>query len=249
LGYLPFGLCFCRLVLASGFRRGGGMNICAVVVGFNHWWGETENDKTFTHKFIRELVDKNPTLKVVLIDNFSQRPYPDNYCEVIRTPKRIGYAPALNLGIKRIEKDNPDWIITLNNDIEMTGRGDVVSVVERLKPDVLYGSGVNRDDKLKIDFQWSAWLCISRKVFEVVGYFDEQLSAAFEDFDYELRAMSAGFKLDFAKLPMEHLDKHTRYENKHYPRAWEDARLYFQKKHGLELAPWFKPHEIENGFR
>lgn len=222
------------------------MNICAIVVGFNHWWAETPADKDFTHRFIKDLTTDNPSIRVILIDNFSQRPYPDTYCEVIRLEKRVGYAAALNEGMRQADK--ADWIITLNNDIEMTGNGDAVKVIESLNENVLYGSGWNCDGKLKINFQWSAWLCISRKIFNAVGYFDEKLAAAFEDFDYQLRAIAKGFTLDTAKLPMEHLDRHTRFEDKKcYPARWDASREWFCEKHGLEIKPWFTDREIQRG--
>lgn len=221
------------------------MRVACIVVGHNHWRGDTDKDRTFTRDFIQGLTEKNPSLKVLLIDNCSKPPYPADYCEVLRSQKRVGYAVALNLGLHHLEQDDYDWYITFNNDCEMARDGNVLQVIEQLDENILYGSGINRDFALRIDWQWSAWMCISRKVFRTVGYFDEQLAAAFEDFDYQLRARQAGFTLDAAKLPVIHLDEHTRYEDKSYPARWEDARLYFNQKHNLNMAGWWSDNEIE----
>jgi GT2 family glycosyltransferase len=138
------------------------------------------------------------------------------------------------------------WYVTLNNDCQIKAgtNGNIVDIIERLDYNVLYGSGVNRDTSLPYTWQWSAWMCISQKVFRDVGYFDEKLDGAFEDFDYQKRAMDKGFTLDTAFLPIEHLDMHTRYEDKRYPKRWEDSRLWFEQKHGIKMARWYTDNQI-----
>lgn len=218
------------------------MKACAIIVGFDYWYETHKKDSAFTHRFVHQLRDANPDLKVLVIDNFSSKPYASDTIEILRTNERIGYGAALNMGLKHLQKDDYDWYICLNNDCIIDADGNVFPVLSLLDPDTVYGSGKNEDYKLKITWQWSAWLCISRKVLKAVGYFDEQLTAAFEDFDYQKRATDLGFKLAEAKLPIIHLDKHTRMDigEKLYAPKWEAARLYFEQKHGLEMDRWFK---------
>lgn len=216
------------------------MKACAIIVGFDYWYEEGKRASTFTHKFVHQLRDANPDLKVLVIDNFSRRPYQSDTIEILRLDKRVGYGEALNAGLKHLQKDDYDVYITLNNDCEISGDGNIFPVLETLDDEILYGSGENIDYKMRITWQWSAWLVISRKILNAVGYFDEKLAAAFEDFDFERRAMMLGFGLETANLPIVHLDKHTRMENmKVYAPAWEAARLYFQEKHGLKTTKWF----------
>lgn len=220
----------------------------AIIVGFDHWHYESKQDGDWTRSFVHELQARNPSLKVLVIDNASRIPYKSDTVEIIRTDKRIGYGAALNLGLEHLQVQGGfDWCVTLNNDCQIkTGtNGDVISTLKTLDKKVLYGSGVNQDTRLPFAWQWSAWMCISKKVFDAVGYFDERLSAAFEDFDYQRRAMDKGFALDTANLPIEHLDMHTRYEDETYPARWEASRLLFETKHNLSMMKWYTDKEIE----
>jgi GT2 family glycosyltransferase len=222
------------------------MRSAAIIVGFNHWHGDTTNDKTFTRDFVRRLAEHNPDLDILLVDNYSHpKPYPVEIAQnvqVLRLVRRVGYALALNAGLQKMEPKDYDWYVCFNNDcwIDPLHSGNITGILETLNPNVLYGSGENHDRPRKTVMQWSAWLCISREVFRAVGYFDEKLHAAFEDFDYELRAIQAGFTLDTAKFPIIHMDEHTRFEDDGYPQAWEKARVYFHLKHGFETERWFK---------
>lgn len=220
------------------------MKACAVVVGFNHWYGDTFMDKKFTRSFTFDLKHTNPNLDILLIDNASAKPYPSDIggiVEVIRLPERVGYAVALNVGLKHLQQQNDyDWYICFNNDnwIDPLHPCDLGAMLDTFDPRVLYGSGWNEDKKIDRRWQWSAWLVISREILQAVGYFDELLAAAFEDFDYEQRAMDAGYTLDTADFRITHLNEHTRLEDPEYKWRWEAARLWFTEKHSLVTEPW-----------
>jgi GT2 family glycosyltransferase len=223
------------------------MKFSAIVVGFNHWHGDSLYDKKFTQDFIFSLKQHNPDLHILLVDNYSAKPYPVDIggnVETIRLLRRVGYSAALNAGLQHLEAGNYDWHVCFNNDCWINPNpaysGNITDILRGLNPRVLYGSGENRDKDRKTVMQWSAWLCISKEIFKVVGYFDEKLVAAFEDFDYELRALAAGFTLDTAHFPIIHMDEHTRFEDANYPAGWEKARIYFNLKHSLEMERWFK---------
>ena len=223
------------------------MKACAIIVGFNHWYGDSLYDKTFTKDFTVQLSRHNPDMDVLLIDNASNRPYPECIAlnvRVLRLQRRVGYAIALNEGLHDLERFDYDWYCCFNNDNWIDPNpaysGNITDLLRGMSPCVLYGSGENADTKRNTVMQWSAWLCISRQVLRTVGYFDEKLAAAFEDFDYELRALKAGFTLDTAHFPIIHMDEHTRFEDKHYPMSWNKAAMYFSLKHGIEIDTWFK---------
>ena len=224
------------------------MKYCAVVVGHNHYFGDSLYDKKFTAQFIERLAADNPDLDILLIDNCSSKPYPTSIAPNVSTKRllrRVGYAVALNIGLQHFaDRGDYDWFVCFNNDcwIDPLHSGNITSILKNMDPRVLYGSGENRDKQRQTVMQWSAWLCISRAVYERVGTFDENLAAAFEDFDYELRALNEGFTLDTAHFPIVHLDEHTRFENKNYPADWEKARIYFDLKHRgvMETSKWFK---------
>jgi GT2 family glycosyltransferase len=219
------------------------MKSAAIIVSFDHWHNDIPKDGSWAREFAHNLQRCNPEMKVLVIDNASRIPYISKELDIIHLKERCGYGEALNHGLMHLQVQGGfDWYITLNNDCQIkTGtKGDVMSKLEKLSPTVLYGSGENRDTTLPFSWQYSAWMCISQKIFKDVGYFDERLSAAFEDFDYQRRAMDLDYGLDFADLPIEHLDMHTRYEDNHYPARWEAARQLFQAKHNLEMQKWFE---------
>lgn len=223
------------------------MRVGAVVVGFDHWHNDIHRDSTWTREFVHRLHELNPEMKVLVVDNASRIPYSSNTVEILRIGDRVGYGAALNLGLMHLSfQESFDWYITLNNDCQIKPgtKGDVLSVVETLDPNTLYGSGENRDIRLPFIWQWSAWMVISCEIFQAVGFFDEQLSAAFEDFDYQRRAMDLGYQLATAHLPIEHLDMHTRYEDPTYPKRWDECRKRFEAKHGLAMKSWYTDKEI-----
>lgn len=221
--------------------------VAAIIASFDHWHNDKPRDGSWAREFAHTLQAKNPALKVLVMDNASRIPYKSDTLEIIHFNKRVGYGECLNSGMMHLQVQGGfDWYITLNNDCQIkTGtNGDVMKVMETLDENTLYGSGVNQDTRLPFAWQWSAWMCISRKVFLDVGYFDDRLAAAFEDFDYQKRAMDKGYKLGTANLPIEHLDMHTRYEDSDYPSRWEAARLLFEAKHKLEMVKWYTEKEI-----
>lgn len=222
------------------------MKSCAIVVGHNHWWGDTLGDKKFTRDFVTMLAMDNPEMDILLVDNFSGRPYPIDIApnvKVIRNLRRVGYAVALNQGLQWfIDRGDYDWFVCFNNDcwIDPLHSGNITAILQNMNPHTLYGSGENISKQMKTRLQWSAWMCISKTILKTVGMFDPALAAAFEDFDYQLRAIGEGFALDTAYFPIVHLDEHTRFENPDYPRDWEKARIYFTLKHGAITEKWFK---------
>jgi len=219
------------------------MKIGAVVVGFDHW----HDGQFFTRTFSHALQDYNPDINVVVVDNASERPYSSERLDIVRVDRRIGYGAALNVGLKHLG-GSYDWYVCLNNDCEYIGgtpENEIRRLLKTYDENTLYGSGVNQDTRLPFAWQWSAWLVISRKIKQNVGFFDEELSAAFEDFDFEYRAMLQGFQLDTAKLPIWHLDKHTRYDDPTYPARWDASRVAFENKHRLPMMRWYSDTEIE----
>lgn len=222
------------------------MKYAAIIVGFNHWYEDSNFDKRFTRDFVTRLAADNPELDILLIDNFSAKPYPTDIAPNVTTHRllrRVGYAVALNVGLQHFQgRGDYDWYVCFNNDnwIDPLHSGNITDMLRNMNPRVLYGSGENIDKPRRTVLQWSAWLCISRECLKAVGCFDEKLAAAFEDFDYELRALSEGFTLDTAHFPIIHMDEHTRFENKNYPADWEKARVYFSLKHGMDMERWFK---------
>ncbi len=209
------------------------MKTTAIVVGIDKW-------KRATAAFYKSFRRYNPEMSLLILDNGCLERYPvdlDENTITGRIPHRLGYNLALNFGLMAAEPS--DWYICFNNDVAFESSLD--PILSLLDEDVLYGSGENINERLSTVWpvlQWSAWLVVSQKILDMVGYFDPKLTHAFEDFDYEIRAMNAGFGLATAYLPAHHRDRHSRFGVPGYWAGWEESRLIFSAKHGLETELW-----------
>lgn len=147
-----------------------------------------------------------PGVETIIVDNS-----PPN--------KNLGFAAAVNIGIKKALAKGADKILLVNPDIKIKKidfkKGDVVAPVLKFKRDgewvYDYGGKVNwligRTTHIEsstslnlrgvknIDYVSGACMLIDKKVFEKIGYFDERFFMYFEDNDFCLRAKAAGFKI------------------------------------------------------
>lgn len=199
------------------------MLIRAVIVGVNHW-------SDLTKPFLKGLEEHNPGLDVVILDNGSRPPYPSG----VRVDDTVGYGSALNVGAEGAW----DWLLCANNDCLCTG--NVTEAIAYLNKETVYGNA------WKFDYEWmkdlelpavvdSAYLLIPRRVWDRVGPFDEKMDAAFEEIDYGLRVIDAGFRLDVIELPITHLNLHTRNELEGYIKRWEVTSKAFKAKYEKRL--------------
>ena len=198
------------------------MFIRVVVVGIDHW-------EDLTKPFFDSLQQHNPGLDIVVVDNDSELPYPNYDNSVFRT-KRTGYGVALN-GIAT--HGNWSWLLCCNNDCLCNG--EVTDIIAGLSTDTIYGNdwkydydGMQNGLPAVVD---SAYLLIPRRIWNKVGKFDPLMDAAFEEIDYQIRALNTGFRLAVVDLPIIHLNHHTRKELPDYEERWMKTRDYFHSKH------------------
>lgn len=201
------------------------VRVRAVVVGINHW-----ND--LTQPFWESLALHNPRMDALLVDNGSEPRYP---VKCVRLEHTVGYGAALNIGAGA---NWWDWLLCCNNDCECLG--NVTHLIETLRTDTVYGNdwkydyeGTAQGLPAVVD---SAYFLIPRRVWDTIGSFDDKCDAAFEEVDYCLRALSVGFRLDVAHLPIVHLNMHTRRELINYDKRWSQTRDYFLAKHPARKA-------------
>jgi len=200
-----------------------------VVVGIDHF-------EDLTRPFVSALVKHNPDLDVVLIDNHSSPCYPsdDNYWTV-RT-ERCGYGQALNIGADFDDGERPywDWLLCCNNDC-LCSAGGIAEIISKLQPDTVYGNNwkvpFNDPASGLPEVADSAYFLISRQIWQVIGGYDPEMDAAFEEIDYQIRAVRAGFHVSVAPLPITHLDLHTRYETPDYEKRWEKTQKVFLERY------------------
>jgi GT2 family glycosyltransferase len=210
------------------------IDVLPVIVGINHW-------RDVTSPFIDSIRQFHPTEPLVVVDNHSRDPYPaQDDIIMLRTNERMGYNNAMNYAVANAPI--PRWYVFFNNDC--LAQRPFFDEVLALDPLTVYGSGANVDSVMGFVFQWSAWLCVSREAWERVGEFDPQLTAGFEDFDYQIRAKQAGLHLATADLPVQHLDKHTRKEEPDYNARWRRCVSYFASKHNWKVPDIRNPELV-----
>ena len=200
------------------------MKILTVIVGINHW-------QDVTHIFLDSILKYESNPRIAVIDNFSDVPYAHDRCWIVRSEKRLGFPAAINLALDTFT----DWdkVIVFNNDCWCSGR--YLDKVAECDENTFYGSAWNQpiDGKILV---YSAWMVISKKVWELVGRFDEEMEAGWEDFDYELRCQKLGVLIDVLNIPVNHTAKSTRLEERDYLDRWDKTRLVYSRKHGIETV-------------
>lgn len=205
------------------------MNITAVIVGVNEW-------ERFTLPCIQSIRACDPDLSLVVVDNGSDPPYPPGY-NAFPLLKTACYASALNYGMACAEE--PDWYVLLNNDILF--HKPITDRFDSLDAGTLYGfQYFHRPAAFPFCDYLASWgLFLSAQMARGVGEFDDALTPMyFEDADYCIRAVRAGFQiklLDWQDWGIEHLGRvgeREDYMHKHM-RAREKNRAYLKGKHGF----------------
>ncbi|MCK5624961.1 glycosyltransferase [Candidatus Pacearchaeota archaeon] len=125
-----------------------------------------------------------------------------NYNIIIIKNNFIGFAKAINEGLRRTKED----IILLNDDTVVV-EGWINDIIETSKEyDIVGQKGYMRPEHFPF---WGVY--IKRKVIDKVGLLDERfITGEWEDVDYCIRTIDAGFKLGETKyLRILHLHPST----------------------------------------
>lgn len=192
----------------------------------------TFNGKDYVLQFLKSLAKQTyKNFKVVIIDDGSTdgtsaaiaKKYPDTI--VLQGDGTLFWTGATNKGVKRALKDGAEYIITVNNDVEVEKHWIEMLVEAALKsPNCLVGSTIYfandrkrvwfygaeyefktgklvHREKITEDLADSVWLTgmgviIPSKVFNKIGLYDRKaFPQYFADADFSLRAKEAGFGL------------------------------------------------------
>lgn len=135
--------------------------------------------------------------------------------------KNIGFAKAVNQGIKKAIQAGAEAVFLLNPDAHLVKgqiadlfkeKADIVAPVIKDKNNMDYGGGVDWRwgrvrhsrksivDSRKIDYVSGCAMLIKKAVWEKIGFLDERFFLYYEDVDYCLRATRAGFRVAVTPL-------------------------------------------------
>ena len=139
------------------------------------------------------------------------------------SPKNLGFAGGNNIGIKYALKNKADYVLLINNDATivensfftnlLNSKGDIVSPLVRYqsdgestldyggKIDYLFGRNTHLHSNPNITPDYFSGVClfIKSKIFSKIGGLDDGFFLYYEDTDFCLRAIKAGFKLGFCQ--------------------------------------------------
>ncbi len=200
------------------------MNLLTVIVGINHW-------DDITHPFLDSILKHEPTARIVIVDNCSDKPYQHDRCWIERSNERLGFPAAINLALENTLQW--DKAIVFNNDC--TCHGAFLDKVRDCDENTFYGSKWNQSVN-GMPLVYSAWMVISREMWQKVGQFDETMDAGWEDFDYEIRCHKNGLRVDVLDIPVHHIGKSTRFEEADYKKRWDVCRKAYSEKHGVKTV-------------
>ena len=185
------------------------------------------NQHEMTMECIDSIRVNTQDYEIVIVDNGSDPPAEFDEVTYIRNEENLGFPKAVNQGIKAAKGDvvvilnndivcTPHWLEILqgylSNGLDMVGPvtnsisgPQQVLIDEYDDLETLYNAA--RTHKNKNEGQWYPFhrlvffcVAIKRKVIEKIGLLDEIYTPGnFEDDDYCMAAIEAGFKLGIAK--------------------------------------------------
>lgn len=161
------------------------MTALTVIIGRNDYM-------RYTKPAVKSIKAVDPDLRLLVVDAGSKPKYRDMGVEMVRMDVSESYAAALNVGLRY---DAADWYLLLNNDILFTK--PISHRFGELDPLKYYGFKI-WDERRRYGVPFiSGWaMFVSHVMLEMIGDFDENLKPLwFEDWDYSVRAMRAGFPL------------------------------------------------------
>lgn len=235
----------------------------------------TFNGKEYVLHFLESLAKQTyNNFKVVIVDDGSTdgtaitiaKQYPTTI--VLKGDGSLFWTGATNKGVKRALKDNADFIITVNNDVEVE-RDWIEKLVEAAlkSPGCLVGSTIYfagdrkkvwfygaeyelktgklvHREKITEDLADSVWLTgmgviIPVEAFDKIGLYDRKaFPQYFADADFSLRAKEAGFGLK--------VTKHAKLYN-FVESAWDNKQMESKKVRVIPrmLFKFNSPHNMK----
>lgn len=210
--------------------------------------------------------------KFILVDNHSTngtieklRKFNSKNFTLISNPENLGFARAVNQGVRQALKNGADKVLLVNPDVKISSQqilnlsktdvdivAPILSFSRHSQKIYDFGGKVNwllgRTNHIEtqtpnktqaevIDYVSGACMLIDKRVFEKIGFFDERFFMYFEDVDFCLRAKKAGFKVivDTNVIVSHPISEHKYHKNFNKTRYILQSNLKFI----LKWIPWY----------
>jgi GT2 family glycosyltransferase len=173
------------------------------------WWNCHELGDEY-----RKAVYATDAERVLVLDQASDPPIDLLGCEVFRGKANVGFSRACNWLLGRADTDAVVW---LNNDVVLDRPDNWLEPIRAaLKPGVLVGAQLRRDEHAAVDGMVEPWLdgwCLAgmRQDLLDLGGWDESYEepSYFGDNDLSFRAARAGLELVEVPVGLRHLVTYT----------------------------------------
>lgn len=197
------------------------LRVAALIIGIDGW-------EKYTHPLICSLQEHEPGIDIVLIDNASKEPYPDDFSYLTIRTNRLCYSKAINEAAKWANLEDPEWYLVLSNDVLCTG--PFVHLLPQ--HDMLVGPLLKENQGWQYLEGWCVFA--PKAIWEDLGGWDENFRvSSWEDVDFSVSALEKQWDVvEDRTLPFVHLDQRQRFtliEN--YWSSEEHNVRYFREKH------------------
>jgi GT2 family glycosyltransferase len=203
----------------------------------------------------RELLLHLSPNPVIVVDNGGVDVSSITNVEVVHPGQNLGYGGGANLGMQKAFDAGAQWVVILNQDLEVSVRAvnNFVMALEKLSPglagpivggldEVRWSTVLGSKKKFKDQYISGTWMAIHKEVVAKVGQFHEPYFMYYEDADLSVRAKKAGYLIQ--RIAVSGL-KHG--ESTSLGRGSAATEYYLARNHMLfveRLAPWMvKLHE------
>lgn len=233
-----------------------------------------KDNHRLTEECIKSIKENTSDYELIIVDNGSNPAYSGEGI-IIRNEENLGFPKAVNQGIVESTGDTivilnndtivtPNWIYNLKahfNDYDMVGPcTNYISGPQQIKiPEYenekeLYEASEKYHKEHKNEsMPWHrlVFFCVAikREVLDRIGLLDEQFSPGnFEDDDFCLRAIEAGFRLGIAQdVFIHHIGQATHKSlNLDFKKLMETNQLKFQRKWQEALYQELKAKNYKN---
>ena len=177
---------------------------------------------------VQSLQFHEPKCDLIVIDNESKTPYPEQHW-VFRRP-RCCYSAAINYA--KVMMGAADWYIVLSNDVLCTG--PFIEELAHTPPTWVAGPCLKQVHGYNYLEGWC--VCIPADIWQELGGWDDNYRiSSWEDVDFSTMALKAGYNLaHMPDLPFKHMDQRQRFTI--VPDYWQseehNVRYFFRKHEG-----------------
>jgi glycosyltransferase involved in cell wall biosynthesis/predicted RNA methylase len=197
----------------------------------------SHNSKEDLEKFLPTIRENTKNYNLTIIENGNDnktKQYLDSLTAQISYVENKGYGSACNTGAGQ---GNSEFIVFLNCDL-LASKNWLVDLLKPFGDGNVAVVGARLFDKKGQEYPTpqknmaiGCCFAVRRKIFEQLGGFDEKFFLFFEETDFCVRALKAGYKVVRSEAKLTHCHPHFPPLDPHLQKYWDESEVYFKNKH------------------